>query len=99
LVENEIRKLSVKTLAETNRLATSQTSVSGELLRVRNDEITRNNRDAIVMRKKKHPPVNVRTKFIRNRINCTPRRRRARTKGIEEATHKSPAWTNASGNV
>ena len=41
LAENEIQEFSMETLAETNRPATSQTSVSGELLWVGDDEITR----------------------------------------------------------
>lgn len=65
---------------------------------VRNDKIIRNNRDVIVMRKIIYLLVNVRTKFIRNRINCMLRRR-VRTKGIEEAIYKSFVWTNVSRNV
>ena len=52
LGENEIRKLSVKTLAETNCTATGETRISSKKFRIRDNDIRRNYGNTILLREK-----------------------------------------------
>ena len=63
LGENEIRKLSVKTLAETNRTATGETRVSSKKFGIRDNDIRRNYGNTIILREKVLPPVYVRARL------------------------------------
>ena len=65
LGENEIQKLSVKTLAETNRTATGETRISSKKFRIRDNDIRRNYGNTILLREKVLPSVHVSAKILR----------------------------------
>ena len=95
LIQNKLREFAVEVFSKTHRSATGETSVCSEQLRIGNNNVGRNNRNAIEMREEKQPPLDVGMQLISDWKGSALGTRMTITESVQEATHKSSAGANA----